>query len=193
MFASMGPVEMTYVHEDHESETGSVVYMTEDISPEGLMAVYDALEWSPTGKVAVKLSTGEPPNSNYLDPELIRELVQRVDGTTLCLPAAGAGAHPARCHHRGHPDPTGLYQRQCLPKRPWQPFWLPPASPPGFPAPLRRTQTPFPISPPVRPMSPQSNMCGSATHGAVPVFCVMQALSPAPQAAHRTPRRRHPA
>ena len=30
------------------------------------MAVYKALGWEPTGNVAVKLSTGEPPASAYL-------------------------------------------------------------------------------------------------------------------------------
>ena len=42
-----------------------VVYMTADISSEGLIAVYETLEASPTGNIAVKLSTGEP-GSNYL-------------------------------------------------------------------------------------------------------------------------------
>ncbi|MEY8420637.1 hypothetical protein AALA83_15345 [Oscillospiraceae bacterium 44-5] len=51
-----------------------VVYMTTDISPEGLMKVYQELEASPSGNVAVKLSIGEP-GSNYLRPELIGELV----------------------------------------------------------------------------------------------------------------------
>lgn len=55
---------------DNAKET-SVVYMTADISPEGLMSVYQSLGWTPKGEVAVKLSTGEPPASNYLDPELI--------------------------------------------------------------------------------------------------------------------------
>lgn len=54
---------------------GSVVYFTSDISPAGLMAVYETLGWQPQGKVAVKLSTGEPPASNYLAPELIKDLV----------------------------------------------------------------------------------------------------------------------
>lgn len=60
-----------------------VVYMTTDISPEGLMAVYNKLGFEPIGKVAVKLSTGEPPASNYLDPNLIKDLVQSVDGTIV--------------------------------------------------------------------------------------------------------------
>ncbi len=66
---------------DSDSDVPTV-YMTTDISPEGLMAVYEALKWTPTGKVAVKLSTGEPPAGNYLRPELIKDLVQSVSGTT---------------------------------------------------------------------------------------------------------------
>ena len=36
------------------------VYMTTDISAEGLVKVYDALGVEPQGNVAVKISTGEP-------------------------------------------------------------------------------------------------------------------------------------
>ena len=39
------------------------------------MAAYEALGWEPEGKAAVKLSTGEPPASNYLDPNLIKDVV----------------------------------------------------------------------------------------------------------------------
>ena len=60
-----------------------IVYMTTDISPEGLVAIYHALGVEPTGRVAVKVHTGEPPNSNYLRPELIKDLVQLVDGTIV--------------------------------------------------------------------------------------------------------------
>ena len=59
------------------------VYMTSDISTQGMLAVYNALGWQPAGKVAVKLSMGEPPASNYLCPELIKDLVQSVDGTIV--------------------------------------------------------------------------------------------------------------
>lgn len=40
------------------------------------MKIYDALGWMPEGKTAVKISTGEPPASNYLRPELIGDLHQ---------------------------------------------------------------------------------------------------------------------
>ena len=99
MMASMGPVELTYTHQDHESENGSVVYMTNDISQEGMMAVYEALNWTPTGKVAVKLSTGEPPNSNYLRPELIADVVHGVDGTIVENNTAYGGSRSETAMH----------------------------------------------------------------------------------------------
>lgn len=78
-----------------------VVYMTTDISPQGLMAVYQALDWTPTGRVAVKLSTGEPPNSNYLAPELIANLVQSVNGTIVeCNTAYGGSRAETAMHYQ---------------------------------------------------------------------------------------------
>jgi uncharacterized Fe-S center protein len=64
-----------------EEDTASVVYMTTDISSNGLMAVYQALEVNPKGKVAVKVHTGESENSYHLRPQFIKELVQQVNGT----------------------------------------------------------------------------------------------------------------
>lgn len=60
-----------------------VVYMTKDISPEGLVRVYDALGVVPNGKVAVKISTGEPGGNNFLQPSLIKDLVNKVNGTIV--------------------------------------------------------------------------------------------------------------
>ena len=76
-----------------------VVYMTTDISPEGLLAVYEALNWTPTGKVAVKLSTGEPPASNYLRPELIADVVHEVDGTIVECNTAYGGSRASTAMH----------------------------------------------------------------------------------------------
>lgn len=86
------------------SEQGTelpAVYMTTDISPEGLMAVYQALNWTPDGKAAVKLSTGEPPASNYLRPELVRELIQSVNGTIVeCNTAYGGSRAETAMHYQ---------------------------------------------------------------------------------------------
>ena len=71
---------------------GSVVYLTRDISPEALVKIYQALGVEANGRVAVKISTDEGSNPNYLKPELIKNLVQLVDGTIVeCNTAYGSG------------------------------------------------------------------------------------------------------
>ncbi len=82
------------------SEETSVptVYMTTDISPDGLMAVYEALNREATGKVAVKISTGEP-GSHYLDADLIADLVQSVDGTIVECNTAYGGSWASTAYH----------------------------------------------------------------------------------------------
>ena len=78
-----------------------VVYMTWAVTPEGLMAVYQALQWEPQGRVAVKLSTGEPPASNYLRPELIAGLVQSQNGTIVeCNTAYGGSRAETAMHYQ---------------------------------------------------------------------------------------------
>ena len=61
----------------------SNVYITSEISPESLVNIYQALGVEAKGNVAVKISTGESSRSNYLSPELIKDLVQAVDGTLV--------------------------------------------------------------------------------------------------------------
>ncbi len=78
-----------------------VVYMTADISSEGLIAVYEALEASPTGNIAVKLSTGEP-GSNYLRTDLIGDLVQSFEDPTIveCNTAYGGSRANTAMHYQ---------------------------------------------------------------------------------------------
>ena len=74
------------------SEGVPVVYMTADISPEGLQAAYEALGIAPDSddKVAIKVSTGEPPASNYLRQDLIGDFVKSLNGTYVeCNTAYG--------------------------------------------------------------------------------------------------------
>lgn len=78
-----------------------IVYMTTDISAEGLMAVYEALEASPSGNIAIKLSTGEP-GSNYLRTDLIGTLVQSFDSPTIveCNTAYGGSRANTAMHYQ---------------------------------------------------------------------------------------------
>lgn len=63
------------------------------------MSVYESLGWTPDGNVAVKLSTGEPPASNYLRPELIKELVQFLNGTIVECNTAYGGSRAETAMH----------------------------------------------------------------------------------------------
>lgn len=61
----------------------SKVYFTKEITPEALVRIYKALGVKATGRVAVKISTGEAGGHNYLKPTLIRNLVDEVGGTIV--------------------------------------------------------------------------------------------------------------
>ena len=84
----------------------SKVYFTRDISPEGLVKIYKALGVEASGRVAVKISTGEGGNNHYLKPTLIRNLVDEVNGTIVeCNTAYGGSQRPSESRVCGR---TGL-------------------------------------------------------------------------------------
>ena len=76
------------------------VYFTRDISPDGLVRAYRASGWQPAnGPVGVKMSTGEPPASNYLRPELISDLIKDVNGTIVECNTAYDGRRAQSAEH----------------------------------------------------------------------------------------------
>jgi len=91
--------ELTNFSSD-KKESNSVVYMTKDISSAGLMEVYNALNRKVSGKVAVKISTGEPGGHNYLSPDLIKELVKSVNGTIVECNTAYSGGRSGTAMHK---------------------------------------------------------------------------------------------
>ena len=92
---------------EQSAETPAVVYMMKEITPENLVKIYEALGREASGRVAVKISTGEPGGHNYLQPSLIKNLVQKVDGTIVeCNTAysgrrADAGSHLRAAEEHG--------------------------------------------------------------------------------------------
>lgn len=86
---------------EHQAEdAASTVYFTSEITPETMIAAYEALGVELSGEnIAVKLSTGEPPASNYLDPELIADLVHQVDGTIVENNTAYGGQRASTAMH----------------------------------------------------------------------------------------------
>ena len=74
----------------------SKVFFTKEITPESLVRIYEAMGKDLRGKVAVKISTGEPGGHNFLQPELIAPLVNKLEGTIVecCTAYAGKRLDP---------------------------------------------------------------------------------------------------
>lgn len=81
------------------TDARSKVYFIREITPENLVRIYDALERPATGRVAVKLSTGEPGGHHFLQPALIAPLVQKVNGTIVECNTAYGGGRAATADH----------------------------------------------------------------------------------------------
>ena len=62
-----------------EKRTGneSIVYFTRDLSAEGLERLYQKVKGNITGKVAVKLHTGEPNGPNIIPREWVKHLLEK--------------------------------------------------------------------------------------------------------------------
>lgn len=77
----------------HRTDGGkpAKVYFTKEISPESLIRIYQTLGRKAHGKVAIKLSMGEPGGNNFLKPELIGDFVRLVEGTFIDANTAYGG------------------------------------------------------------------------------------------------------
>ena len=94
--------------ETSTSNDPATVYMTKEISPEALVKLYKALGRDAHGKVAVKISTGEPGGHNFLNPQLIAPLVKLVDGTIVECNTAYAGKRYTADDHRKAAEDHGF-------------------------------------------------------------------------------------
>ena len=87
------------------SSEPSIVYMTTEITPEAIIKLYEALGRDANGKVAVKISTGEPGGHNFLDPNLIGDFVKQVNGTIVeCNTAYTGPRYNADTHYKAAVD-----------------------------------------------------------------------------------------
>lgn len=77
----------------------SVVYFTKEISPDSLIKIYEHLTPKLTGRIGVKISTGEPGGHNYLKPELIGKLVQHLSANIVECNTAYAGRRNTLSEH----------------------------------------------------------------------------------------------
>ena len=59
------------------------VYFTKEITPQAVLRLYDALGANLPGKVAVKVHSGEVGNQNFIRPDFMKPMVERVQGTIV--------------------------------------------------------------------------------------------------------------
>ena len=78
----------------------SKVYFTKEITPESVVKMYDILGRKLTGKVAVKLHSGEKGNQNYIRPEFVKKIVEHVNGTIVECNTAYEGERNATEKHK---------------------------------------------------------------------------------------------
>jgi len=75
------------------------VYFTKEISPESVVKIFEKLGKELPGKVAVKVHSGEEGNQNYLRPEFMKKIVDKVNGTVVECNTAYDGARDTTEKH----------------------------------------------------------------------------------------------
>lgn len=78
----------------------STVYFTKSITPESVVKIYDTLGVKLSGKVAVKLHSGEKGNQNFIKPEFVKAIVHYVNGTVVECNTAYGGARNSTQKHK---------------------------------------------------------------------------------------------
>ena len=79
----------------------SKVYFTKEITPESVVKMYETLGVNLPGKVAVKLHSGEQGNQNYIRPEFVKAIVEKVNGTVVeCNTAYGGARNTTEKHEK---------------------------------------------------------------------------------------------
>ena len=87
-------------HYDQQSGR-PVVWYTSRISPDAVVFIYNCVNKELSGNVAVKVHSGEAGNQNYLRPEFMKPIVERVHGTVVeCNTAYGGERNSTEKHEK---------------------------------------------------------------------------------------------
>ena len=81
--AALGTISLSADVQGNTMQEKSKVYFTDEITVAGLLKVYEKIKRSLSGKVAIKLHTGEPNGPNLLPRELIVGLQQKIPNSTI--------------------------------------------------------------------------------------------------------------
>lgn len=80
--------------------TKSKVYFTSTISKEKIVEMYKVLNKELTGRVAVKVHSGEKGNQNFLHPEFLKDIVDYINGTVVECNTAYKGERDTTEKHK---------------------------------------------------------------------------------------------
>ena len=78
----------------------SIVYFTNDLSPNGVKRIYEKLNPPLGKKIAVKLHSGEKGNQNFIKPDFWQELIDSINGTVVECNTAYPGARNTTKKHK---------------------------------------------------------------------------------------------
>ncbi len=78
----------------------STVYFSREITPEKVLEMYKLLGKELSGRVAIKLHSGEKGNQNFIRPEFWKEIISYVGGTVVECNTAYEGARNTTERHR---------------------------------------------------------------------------------------------
>ncbi len=84
-----------------------IVYFTREITPEKVVELYNRLEMTLPGNVAVKLHSGEKGNQNFLGADFWRPMIDHVGGTVVECNTAYEGMRNTTDKHRRLLDEHG--------------------------------------------------------------------------------------
>ena len=68
------------------------VYFTKEITPESIVKIYENLGKELKGNIAIKLHSGEEWNQNYIKPEFLKTIIDKVNGKVVECNTAYNGA-----------------------------------------------------------------------------------------------------
>lgn len=75
------------------------VYFSKEITPENVVKIYEKLGVKLSGKIAVKLHSGEKGNQNYLRAEFVKPIIDHLKGTVVECNTAYEGARDTTERH----------------------------------------------------------------------------------------------
>lgn len=100
LFSACNRAEIAASPAGKAADGKSVVYFTQDISPEGLVKLYDQIGKDIKGKVAIKVHTGEPHGPNIIPREMVKALQQHIPDSNLVETNTlyAGGRHTTKAH-----------------------------------------------------------------------------------------------